>query len=27
MPWQNRAYILTCPHSHKTCPCARLCEN
>ncbi|KHG23751.1 hypothetical protein F383_28914 [Gossypium arboreum] len=23
MPWKNRAYILTCPHGHKTRPCAR----
>ncbi|KHG25880.1 hypothetical protein F383_32873 [Gossypium arboreum] len=21
--WRNRAYILTCPHGHKTRPCAR----
>ena len=21
-PWQNRAYILTYPYGHKTCPCA-----
>ncbi|KHG10371.1 hypothetical protein F383_15395 [Gossypium arboreum] len=20
-PWKNRAYILTCPHGHKTRPC------
>ncbi|KHG28188.1 hypothetical protein F383_34899 [Gossypium arboreum] len=22
-PWQNRAYILTCPHGHKTRSCGK----
>ncbi|KHF97564.1 hypothetical protein F383_36710 [Gossypium arboreum] len=27
MPWQNKAYILTCPHGQKTRPCARPWHN